>query len=192
MSMNRQLLSIVVALLSYGTVRCYSQCNIPEITEYPAPYNKVVCEANIASQHGDYAKALDLLLSASKTQLLEAPNVLLYNRIAATYIQLGQYQNADLYLRYDSIALLWRMGIIRCNAIGNDNTAVLLKEGHLLNGEDASFMASVLCGDAFSDLFDFNNEDIESYYPLAKAIIRHHKTQVQLQHMKSKIVGGKK
>ncbi len=184
--MSRRLLALAIISAFCGAIQCSAQCRVPETIEYPAPYNGLVCEADAASRRGDDKLALDLLLRAAKTPLLEAPNVLLYGRIAQAYANLGQFKDADKYLRYDELSLLWRIGIVRCQTIEHTDNEGLFQDGRALDSEDSKHMANELCGEAYSDLFDFRNGRIEDFLPAAKAILRHEATKQEIEVLRAK------
>src|SRR6266705_1862173 len=85
----------------------FAQCNGPEVVKGADKYNQALCKAYAAAQIGDNKKALDLFLVAADQPLFESPNVRLLGQIARTYAKLGRFQEADLYLKYDSLSVLW-------------------------------------------------------------------------------------
>jgi len=183
---SRRSFALVIMTAICTVASCSAQCSVPEVVEYPAPYNGLVCDADAATKRGDNKLALDLLLKAAKTPLLEAPNVLLFGRIALAYAKLSLFKEADQYLRYDELTLFWRIGIVRCETIEHSDDEVLYRDGHLLNSDDATHMANELCGDAYRDLFDFQNDGIESFIPVAKAILRHDTIRQEIALMRAK------
>ena len=75
---------------------------------------------------------------------------------------------------------------MRCETIEHSDDEVLYRDGHLLNSDDATHMAYELCGDAYRDLFDFQNDGIESFIPVAKAILRHDTIRQEIALMRAK------
>lgn len=97
--------SLLFATLCLGT-QCYAQCSAQEIVKGATKYDALVCHGVAASGKGEYQKALDSFLMASKETIFESPNILLFGRIAETYARLGRFGEADRYLKYDDLSLL--------------------------------------------------------------------------------------
>jgi len=163
--------ALLAASLLQGSAS--AQCNAPEVVKGNDKYNELVCEGDAASRSGDHKKALGLFLAASKQTTLEFPNVLLFGRIAETYAQLGQLREADLYIQYDNLSVLWLIGVVRCQTPPNAEAEVLLQDGSLLQSEAAIHMANVLCGPIYDNNDYFGDRDAESFVPAAKAILRY-------------------
>src|ERR1035441_9365099 len=114
----------VIALLTVGVASLLSesvwaQCVVPELVKGADRYNELVCKAYKASRSGDDRKALDLFLAASEQPVLESPNIRLFPEIAKTYAKLGRFHEADQYLKYDNLSVLWMIGIVRCQVALN-------------------------------------------------------------------------
>ncbi|MGD0294873.1 MAG: hypothetical protein ABSB30_13565 [Terracidiphilus sp.] len=166
---------VVVAIAAFCLqVPCSAQCSAPEVVKGADEYNVMVCQASEASQKGDYKKALKLYLAASEQNpLFEFPNILVFGSIARTYARLGQFQEADLYLEYDNLSLLWLIGVVRCQALPSSDDEILLQDGKLLQSKEATHMQNVLCGEIYDNNQYFRDRDADSFIPAAKAILRH-------------------
>ena len=163
--------ALLAAAMLHGSVS--AQCNAPEVVRGNEKYDELVCEGAAASRNGDHKKALGLFLAASKQTTLEFPNRLLFGRIAETYARLGQFREADLYLQYGNLSLLWQIGVIRCQAQPNTEDEVLSQDGTLLESDEAKHMANVLCGPIYDNNDYFGDRDAESFVPVAKDILRY-------------------
>jgi len=150
-----------------------AQCSAPGLVKGADKYNELVCKAYKASQSGDYRKALDLLVDASSQPVLESPNIRLFPEIARTYAKLGRFHEADQYLKYDNLSVLWMIGIVRCKTASNSIEASLLQDGEPLTSDEAKHMAAVLCGPVFDEFSYFRNRDTESFIPAANAILEY-------------------
>ena len=180
--------SLVAALLAASLLQgsVSAQCNAPEVVKGNDKYDELVCEGDAASRSGDHKKALGLFLAASEQTTLEFPNLLLFGRIAETYAQLGQFREADLYLQYDNLSLMWQIGVVRCQTPPNAEAEVLLQDGTLLHSEAAIHMASVLCGPIYDNNDYFGDRDAESFVPVAKAILRYNTLRQEIHDMRGK------
>lgn len=164
-----------------------AQCNAPEIVKGADKYNEQVCKAYAATKNGKQQQALDLFLAASKQNIFESPNVLLLGDIAKTYASLGQFENADRYLKYDNIAVLWMIGIVRCQHTSEStNDEILLQDGKALTSSDAKYMVNVVCGELYDDYSYFRDRNAESFVPAAKAILRYSTVQREIDQMRVK------
>lgn len=104
----------IVALTMSGALWGYGQCSAPELVKGADKYNALVCQGVLADQKGMDREALGYFLSASQQPTLESPNIFMFGRIAKTYARLGQFHEADVFLKYDDISLLWLIGVVRC------------------------------------------------------------------------------
>ncbi len=179
--------SLGAALLAASLLRglASAQCTEPEVVQGDDKYNDLVCEGAAASRSGDHEKALRLFLTASEQTTLEFPNILLFGRIARTYAQLGQFREADLYLQYDNLSLLWLIGVVRCQAPPNSEVEVLMQDGAMLRSGAATHMTNVLCGPIYDNNDYFGDRDAESFVPAAKAILRYDTLRKEIDHMRS-------
>jgi hypothetical protein len=176
---------------SLFTVLCsqvlvFGQCSAPEVVKGAEKYNVLVCQGASAAQSGDDRKALGYFLSASQQTLLEFPNIHLFARIAKTYARLSQFREADLYLSYDNISILWQLGIIRCQAQTAIDNEVLFQDGRLLQSNQATYMASRLCGPIYDNNAYFGDRDADSLIPTAKAILRHGALRKEIEGMRTR------
>jgi hypothetical protein len=168
-------------------VPCSAQCNAPEVVKGADRFNELVCKATAASQSGDDTKALRLFLAASKQHpLSEFPNTLVFGSIARSYARLGQFREADLYLKYDDLSLLWLIGIVRCQPQLPFGDEVLLQDGQLLQSDEAKHMVNVLCGDIYDNNQYFRDCDAESFIPAAKEILRYGALRKEIDLMRTK------
>jgi hypothetical protein len=163
-----------------------AQCREPELVKDADSYNALVCNAATASQRGDNKKALGLYLAASKEATFESPNALLFGDIALTYAKLGKFADADKYLEYDNITVLWAIGIVRCEESQSGFEDRLLKDGREMKSEAARRMAEVLCGPIFDNVFDFSTSDAGSLVPAAKLILRHDAIRKEIEQLRRK------
>jgi len=136
-------------------------------------YNELLCQGIVAARSGKERRALEFFLSASQQPVLESPNILLFGRIAKTYALLGKFREANVFLEYDNLTLLWAIGIVRCEAQPSSEDENLLQDGKLLQSDEAKHMAHVLCGPIFDNDVDFTRRDADSFVQVAKAILRH-------------------
>jgi hypothetical protein len=178
MRMGRFVQVSVLALLGMVAAlglceKAYAQCGLPELVKGAERYNQLVCKASSASRAGNNTKALDLLLEASKQPVLESPNIRLFGAIAKSYAKLGRFDEADQYVKYDDLSILWMIGIVRCQAASDSTDEHLFQDGKALTGDDAKHMATVLCGPVFDEFSYFRDRHAESFVPAAKAILQH-------------------
>lgn len=152
MKLFRRLLGSSLAVVLFLGIRCFAQCQAPEVLKGATKYNTLVCQGVAASQKGEYQKALGFFLKASKEPIFEFPNLLLFGRIAETYAHLLQFDDSDRYLEYDNLSLLGAIGIVRCQAQSNSDNENLFQDGELLKSAEAKHMVDVLCGEIFDDL----------------------------------------
>lgn len=176
--------SLFAVLLS--GIPCLAQCNAPEVVKGATKYNTLLCQGITASQKGEQQRALAFFLEASKQPIFESPNILMFGRIAETYARLGRFREADLYLKYDDLSLLWLIGIVRCQPQSNSDNEVLLQDGEPLNSPEAKHMVNVLCGEIFDDSFDFHDSDAKSFIPAAKAILRYSALRKEIDQLRAK------
>jgi hypothetical protein len=158
----------------------HAQCAAPELVKGAYKYNDLVCKASAAAKRGDEKAALEFYLSALNQPVLESPNIRLFADIAETYAKLGQFKEADLYLKYDNLSILWMIGIVRCGS--NDNA--LLQDGKLLTSSQAKHMVGVLCGEAFDEYSYFRDRDAKSFTAAAKAILRHDAVEGEIEKLR--------
>ena len=149
-------------------------------------YNELVCKASNASQSGDDRKALELFLAASEQPVIESPNIRLFGPIAKSYAKLGRFQEADLFLKYDNLSILWMIGIVRCQEASNSPDESLFQDGKPLISDEAKHMAAVLCGPVFDDFSYFRDRDTESFIPAAKAILQYGALRQEIGLMRDK------
>jgi hypothetical protein len=150
-------------------------------------FNTLLCNGVLASEHGDYNKALEFYLAASQKGFLEYPNFVMFQKIALTYARLGQFENAYKYLKYDDISILWAVGIVRCQSVDGADDSVLLQDGHLMGSDEARYLANhVLCGEAIEDNVDFSQWNAENLVSVAKAILEHKKLRSEIYQMSAK------
>jgi hypothetical protein len=163
-----------------------AQCHAPEIVGGADKYNALICRGVNAEARGNEHEALENYLAASNMILLETPNVLLFGRIAKTYARLGQFKEADVYLEYDNLRLLWLIGVVRCQAQPSFDNEVLLQDGKLLQSAEATHMQSVMCGEILDNDAYFAERNAISFIPVAKAILRHGELRKEIDLMRSK------
>jgi hypothetical protein len=175
--------TFIVTIILYGSAA--AQCDASELVRGASKYNEFVCKASTAVLSGDDKKALDLYLSALKEPVLESPNIRLFAVIARTYAKLGEFQDADLYMKYDNLAALWMIGIVRCQETSNPNES-LFQDGKMLVSEEAIHMADVLCGPMFDEFSYFRDRDTASFVPAANTILRHERVRNEIDAMRRK------
>lgn len=183
----------VLAVLSLST-SLLAQCNAPELVPGADKYNDLVCKAWSTEQHGDKEKALELWLDASKQPVLESPNIRLFGKIATLYAKLGRFREADRYLMYDNLSILWMIGIVRCKQEANLSDESLLKDGKPLTSVEAKDMVDVLCGPVFDEFSYFRDRDAASFAPAAHAILQFEAVRKEinaLRHSQAPGQGGK-
>jgi len=151
-----------------------------------------VCKASKASRSGDDRKALELFLAASEQPVLESPNIRLFRRIAKVYAKLGHFHEADRYLKYDNLSILWMIGIVRCEVASNSTDESLFQDGKLLISDEAKDMAAVLCGPVFDDFSYFRDRDAESFIPAAKAILQYGALRKEIGLMRDKQLSNRR
>jgi hypothetical protein len=165
--------SVIAFLVVWAAESASAQCSAPGLVKGADKYNELVCKAYKASRRGDDRKALELLVDASKQAVLESPNIRLFPNIAKTYAKLGLFHEADLYLKYDNLAVLWMIGIVRCQVASNLLDESLIQDGEPLGSDEAKHMAAVLCGPVFDEFSYFRNRDTETFIPAANAILEY-------------------
>ncbi len=185
------ILLVSLALGCTGAALSGAQCAAPETIQGAEAYNKLVCHGIQALSNKNNAEALRDFLSASRETTLESPNTLLFGRIANVYASLGQFRESYEYLEYDNISLLWSMGIVRCRAASSVKQEDLYQDGIPLKSTAATHMAAVLCGEIYDNNASFADRDIESFVPLARAILRHTELRKEIDLMRSKTRSGK-
>lgn len=184
----KQFCVLLVGLVTgcMSSAPCCAQCTGPEIIKGAEIYNKLVCNGIQALSSNNHEKALVDFISASEKTTLEFPNTLLFGRIARTYASLGRFKEAYEYLEYDDISLLWSMGVVRCRASQPSGQEILYQDGVLLKSAVATHMARVLCGEIYDNNAYFADRDIESFVPLARAILRHTELRKEIDLMQSR------
>lgn len=175
-----------LAVSCMSSALCCAQCTAPETIQGAEIYNKLVCQGVQALSSKNQEEALRDFLAASQKTTLEFPNTLLFGRIAKVYASLGQFKEAYEYLEYDNISLLWSMGIVRCRAGSSGEQEVLFQDGMLLKSVAGIHMAGVLCGEIYDNNAYFADRDIESFVPVARAILRHTELRKEIDLMRSK------
>jgi hypothetical protein len=181
----------VIALLVFGAASLLgesasSQCSVPELVKGADSYNDLVCKASEASHSGDNRKAIKLFLAASEQPVLESPNFRLFAGIAKTYAKLGRFREAEQYLKYDNLSVLWMIGIVRCNKAPNSAAESLFRDGKPLTSDEAKHMADVLCGPVFDEFSYFRDRDTESFIPAAIAILQYANLRNEISLMRDK------
>lgn len=184
--MNVCTASLVSALLTTSLLAgsASAQCSAPELVKGADKYNDLVCKGYAAVGSGDLKKALELFLAASTQPVLESPNTRLFGRIAKTYAALGRFQEAEVYLRYDNMSVLWMIGIVRCKPMPNAAGDRLFQDGKALTSEEAKHMVDVLCGPMFDEFSYFRDRDTKSFVPAAEAILRHVAASTEIDRMR--------
>lgn len=162
-----------------------AQCDLPEIVKGADKYNELVCKASAAAKSGDDKRALDFYLAALNESVLESPNVRLFADIAKTYAKLGRFHESDIYMKYDNLAILWLVGIVRCRQRPHSDDESLYQDGKLLISEEATHMADVLCGPVFDELSYFRDSDTTSLVPAARAILKHESIRHEIAALRS-------
>jgi hypothetical protein len=181
-------LGIGLLLALFLTGSASAQCNAPEQVKGADRYNDLVCKAHAAARSGDDKKTLEFFLAASEEPVLESPNIRLFGQIAKSYGKLGQFHEADLYLKYDDLSILWMIGIIRCQEASNSTDESLFQDGKLLISDEAIHMAHVLCGPVFDEFGYFQDRDSESFIPAANAILQYGALRKEIDLMRHKKV----
>jgi hypothetical protein len=192
--MKRPLLSLsgqLFVVLFLGSLAA-AQCNAPELVKGADKYNELVCKASVAAQSGDDKKAIEFLLAASEQPVLELPNIRLFGQIAKTYARLGRFQESDAYLKYDDLALLWMIGIVRCQQAPDSKNETLVQDGKPLTSDEAKHMTAVLCGPVFDEYSYFRERDAKSFIPAAKAILRHEAARKEIDAIRRKQLANQK
>ena len=169
-----------------------AQCSVPELVKGADRYNELVCNASKASRGGDDRKALALLLAASEQPVLESPNIRLFPKIAKTYAKLGRFHEADRYLKYDNLSVLWMIGIVRCQVALNSTDESLFQDGEPLTSDEAKHMAAVLCGPVFDEFSYFRDRDTESFIPAANAILQYGALRKEIGLMRDKQLSNRR
>ncbi|HLW81237.1 MAG TPA: hypothetical protein VKS20_04270 [Candidatus Acidoferrales bacterium] len=146
-----------------------AQCKATELVRGAGKYNKLVCDAYAQRSAKHFQQALSLFLTASREPLFEVPNIQLLAPIAETYADLGQFREAERYLQYDNLALLWELGIAGCD----QGDSELTQGGKSLTSDEAKHVANLVCGAAFENFTEFGNRTIEDLIPVANAMLRH-------------------
>lgn len=159
-----------------------AQCSAPEVVRGADAYNALVCKGYRAMDARDYQGALKFFLSASKESVLESPNMRLFARIAYVYAKLGRFSDADEYLRYDNLALLWAIGVVRCE--GNPGSEVLRQDAVPLSTTESKHMADVLCGGMLDDMLNLPGRDAASFVPAAEMILRHTEIRKEIEKLR--------
>jgi hypothetical protein len=188
-TMKRLCLTVVclvfVAIMFSGPAS--AQCSAPEIVKGASKYNADVCKAYAAAKSGNQRESLRFFLAASRENLFESPNVLLFGDIAEAYAKLGDFKNADKYLKYDAITVLWMIGIVRCQRISEStDDEILLKDGKPLKSAEAKYMVNAVCGELYDDYSDFRDRSAESFVPAAKAILRYDAVRKKIDLMRGR------
>ena len=163
----------VIAAALFLTGWAWAQCGEPELVEGADKYNELVCSASAAAKRGNDQKALTLWLSAAEQPVLESPNIRLFGQVARTHAKLGHFSEADRYVQYDNLSILWMIGVVRCRANSQLDSEELFQDGKALTSDEARHMANVLCGPVFDEYSYFRDRDAESFVPAANAILRH-------------------
>jgi hypothetical protein len=176
--------ALLLALFLPGSAS--AQCNAPELVKGADRYNELVCKANAAARSGNDKKALEFSLAASDQPVLESPNIRLFGQIAKSYAKLGRFHEADLYLKYDNLSILWMIGIVRCQEASNSTDESLFQDGKPLISDEAIHMAHVLCGPVFNEFSYFQDRDTESFIPAANAILQYGSLRKNIDLMRHK------
>jgi hypothetical protein len=183
----RYCIIVFMLLVTINGKAASAQCNVPEVVKGADKYNELVCKAYAATKNGNREQALDLFLAASRENIFESPNVLLFGDIAKTYASLGQFENADKYLKYDNITVLWMIGIIRCHHTSDSSdNEVFVKDGKPLTSPEAKYMVNAVCGELYDDYSYFRDRNAESFVPAAKAILRYSEIRKEIDEMRAK------
>jgi len=182
-----RVLAFTLSVIGAAFVSCestYAQCSRPELVKGADKYNELVCQAFRASRRGNKQKTLELLLRASEQPVLESPNIRLFGPIARTHAELGHFEEASRYLKYDDLSTLWMIGIIRCQTVSESTNESLFQDGEILTTNEASHMAGVLCGPIFDEYSYFRDRSTDSFVPAAKAILHHAILSKEIDHMR--------
>jgi len=144
-----------------------------------------VCKASAAAKGKDDKRALEFYLAALNEPVLESPNVRLFADIAKTYATLGRFDEADVYMKYDNVTVLWMIGIVRCGKRLKSPAESLYQDGKLLSSEEATHMAGVLCGPVFDEFSYFRESDTTRFVPAARAILKHEAIRHEIAAIRS-------
>lgn len=179
-----KLLSLTILLFATVSLGmpCRAQCVAPEVVKGADEFNALLCHGIAASRKGEYQKALAFFLKASKEPMDEEPNVIMFGRIAETYAQVGQFREADVYLKYEDLSLLWLIGVVRCDSQDEN----LVQDGEFLKSADAKHMVNVLCGPIFDNNNYFADRDAASFVPVARLILRYDALRKKIDLMRAK------
>lgn len=182
MKLIRPLFGGMVLMLASlcAPVALHAQCAAPELVNGAYKYDDLVCKASAAARKGNEKTALEFYLSALNQPVLESPNIRLFADIGETYAKLGQFKQADLYLEYDNISILWMIGIVRCGP----KDSALFQDGKVLTSNQSKHMVDVLCGEAFDEYSYFRDRDAESFTAAAKAILRHDAVENEIEKLR--------
>lgn len=170
-------LGFAASIMLFPARSAIAQCNATEIVHGAEKYNKLVCDGYAARSAKQYQRALDIFLSASKQPLFEVPNIQLLAPIAETYVDLDRTEEAERFLRYDNLALLWELGIVSCN---QENSG-LTQGGVALTSETAKYVTNLVCGAAFDDFTNFTNVKVDDLIPVANAMLRYKGIQERIR-----------
>lgn len=179
-------LSLVVSITLFPFGSAIAQCSATETIHGAKKYNKLVCNAYAAMSAKQYDEALNLFISASKQPLFEVPNIQILAPIAETYLDLGQSEQAERFLHYDNLALLWELGIVSCN---QENSG-LMEGGVPLTSEPAKYVTTLVCGTAFDNFTNFNNVRVDDLIPIASAMLRYEAIQKKIRAKESAAKSG--
>jgi hypothetical protein len=183
MEPNAFLVRVVSAILVF-TGWTWAQCGSSELVKGADKYNELVCSASAAATKGEDQRALSLWLSASEQPVLESPNIRLFGQIARTYARLGRFPQADHYVQYDNLSILWMIGLVRCRVSSKSRSEELFQDGKALTSDDARHTAGVLCGPVFDEFSYFRDRDAQSFVPAANAILRHASLVKEIEGMR--------
>jgi len=178
------ILLIVLVSSHFLQCPCVAQCVAPELIEGADIYNHLVCQGIQELSEGKSEEALHDFISASEKTTLEYPNTRMFGRIAETYASLQHFKEAQEYLDYDNLSLLWSMGLVRCKSDSAAGHESLFRDGTLLKSEGATHMAGVLCGAIYDNNADFGDRNIDSFESVARAILRHNELQKRVNLMR--------
>ena len=176
---------VLLAVICSSTL-CNAQCSAPEAVAGADRYDELLCQGVAAEKTNNEERALELFLAASRQPLSESPNVLLFGRIAKAYALVGKFHDAKVYLDYDNIAVLWQIGIVRCQSQPSSEGEYLVQDGKLLEGDEARHMTNVVCGEVFDNDADFTNRDALSFAPAAKAILQYATLRREIENMQKR------
>jgi len=177
---NTARLSLIAAILYLSAAHGTAQCKAPELIQGYDSYNELVCRGIQKLSNNAPGKALGDFLAASKKPTTEYPNNLLFGRIAMVYADLGQFEKAEVYLEYDSISILWSMGVVRCRASKSSDQELLYQDGVLMKSSAAMHMSNVLCGEIYDNNAYLGDVKASALVPVARAILAHAELQKQI------------